>query len=467
MFATYLRRELSNRRRQTMIIAIGMALAIGLVIIVNAVSAGVRTAQEDVLASVYGIGTDITISQQAEPGTGGGGGFAFGADSGATDATGATSQNQLRLARGTASFDASMIDDITASTSVQAATGTLALSNMSFSGTAPQSTDGGGGGGGGGGFNVDSFTVDGISVDTTAVGPMSTVELVDGRMFDAADAGTNVVLLDSTYASSSALAVGDTVTIGTGTFEVIGTVASASADATTAADTYIPLDVAQTLAGLDGQVSSVYVQATSSSEIAALQTQLEASYPDASVNTQADLASSVSGSLGTASDLVSNLGTWLSVIVLAAAFMIAILFTISGVGRRTREFGTLKSIGWSNRRIVAQVSGESLVQGVIGGALGIAIGLVGILLVNLAAPTLSASATTQAAPAGGAGFGGGGGMGAAATAATTDVSLSAAVDPSMLLLAVGLAVLGGLVAGAIGGWRAARLRPAESLRSVA
>jgi ABC-type lipoprotein release transport system permease subunit len=36
----------------------------------------------------------------------------------------------------------------------------------------------------------------------------------------------------------------------------------------------------------------------------------------------------------------------------------------------------------------------------------------------------------------------------------------------MILLAIGLAVIGGLIAGAIGGMRAARLRPAEALRSV-
>mgnify|MGYP006137989475 CR=1 FL=1 len=36
----------------------------------------------------------------------------------------------------------------------------------------------------------------------------------------------------------------------------------------------------------------------------------------------AELASSVSGSLTTASDLVSNLGRWLSLIVLGAAFLI-------------------------------------------------------------------------------------------------------------------------------------------------
>jgi ABC-type antimicrobial peptide transport system permease subunit len=35
-----------------------------------------------------------------------------------------------------------------------------------------------------------------------------------------------------------------------------------------------------------------------------------------------------------------------------------------------------------------------------------------------------------------------------------------------VLVAVGLAIAGGLLAGAFGGWRAARLRPAEALRRV-
>jgi ABC-type antimicrobial peptide transport system permease subunit len=158
----------------------------------------------------------------------------------------------------------------------------------------------------------------------------------------------------------------------------------------------------------------------------------------------------------------------LSLIVLAAAFLIAILFTISGVTRRTREFGTLKAIGWSNGRIVRQVAGESLVQGLLGGAAGIAIGLVGILLLNLVSPTLTAGATTLAAPGAGGPGGGRGGFGQAAqAAATSDIALSAPVTVSVILIAVGLAVLGGLLAGAIGGWRASRLRPAEALRSVA
>jgi putative ABC transport system permease protein len=54
-----------------------------------------------------------------------------------------------------------------------------------------------------------------------------------------------------------------------------------------------------------------------------------------------------------------------------------------------------------------------------------------------------------------------------AASSTTEVVLNAPVTLSVVAIAIGLAVLGGLLAGAIGGWRASRLRPAEALRSVA
>ena len=44
MYWTYLRRELSGRKKQTTIVAFGLAVAVALVIMVNALSAGVRDA---------------------------------------------------------------------------------------------------------------------------------------------------------------------------------------------------------------------------------------------------------------------------------------------------------------------------------------------------------------------------------------------------------------------------------------
>ena len=53
------------------------------------------------------------------------------------------------------------------------------------------------------------------------------------------------------------------------------------------------------------------------------------------------------------------------------------------------------------------------------------------------------------------------------TASTAVVHLSAPVTVTAVVAAVVLAILGGLIAGGFGGWRAARLRPAAALSKVA
>ncbi|WP_309491579.1 hypothetical protein [Microbacterium sp. Se5.02b] len=83
MYGRYLRRELAGRKKQTVIVAIGLAVAIALVIVVNALTTGVRDAQTQALESVYGVGTDLTVTGAAtEPGQGEGPRFEFDADAG-------------------------------------------------------------------------------------------------------------------------------------------------------------------------------------------------------------------------------------------------------------------------------------------------------------------------------------------------------------------------------------------------
>jgi putative ABC transport system permease protein len=187
------------------------------------------------------------------------------------------------------------------------------------------------------------------------------------------------------------------------------------------------------------------------------------------------LANSVSGSLSSTASLANNLGKWLSIGVLIAAFLVAALFTMSAVGRRTREFGTLKAIGWTSRRVVRQVLGESIVTGLIGGIIGIAVGYAGAYTIDKVSPALTAAPATSSASntaggfpgGGGTAAGGGGFAGRATTAKDITVHLTAPVDIKILLLAVGLAILGGLIAGGLGGWRASSLRPADALSKVA
>ncbi len=360
---TYLRRELRHRRKQTAVVAVGLAVAIALVIVVSSVSAGVRDAQASVLESVYGVGTDVTVTQTAEPGAGGGGRFDFGEDQGSTDDDGATqlSQDRLGVQRGTASFAADALGTITGLDHVTSATATLSLESTSFSGELPQApqdgtdgtdgaqaapptdgaTSGDGRGFGGGSFDVSSFTVTGVDPASDAVGPLTTVEVADGRGLQAADADASVAVLDAQYAAQEDLAVGDTLTVAGTDLEVVGTVTSTTGDdVATASDVYVPLALAQTLSGLADQVTDVYVSVDSATDVEAVAAAIGSALPDASVSTQSDLAGDVTGSLSTASSLVGNLGTWLSAVVLLAAFGLAVLFTVSGVNRRTRELGT-------------------------------------------------------------------------------------------------------------------------------
>ena len=257
---------------------------------------------------------------------------------------------------------------------------------------------------------------------------------------------------------------------------------------------YIPLGVAQTLANMKNDVNTIYVTATSGQQINSVASTISKSVPGSTVTDQNTLASEVTGSISSAASLANNLGKWLAIAVLVAAFLLASLLTMSAVSRRVREFGTLKAIGWKSRRIVGQVMGESIVIGIAGGLLGVVLGFAGAALVGKFSGPLSATVGTNTGSAtpggsrffgggtgtgGGGGFGGGGGTGggtnpfrggfqsAARAADTVAVHLSAPVTIGAVVAAVVLAILGSLIAGSFGGWRAARLRPAEALSKVA
>ena len=61
MYGTYLRRELAGRKKQTTIVAIGLAFAIGLVIIVKALTAGLADAHAVALSTEDGGGAHVAV----------------------------------------------------------------------------------------------------------------------------------------------------------------------------------------------------------------------------------------------------------------------------------------------------------------------------------------------------------------------------------------------------------------------
>ncbi|MEU9664890.1 ABC transporter permease [Streptomyces bobili] len=481
MFFTYLRRELRRRRRAALVVASGLALGIALVIVVASVSSGMGKAQDKVLQSLYGLGTDMTVTKAAAPtaNTSERPRFQFDAQDGDSDAE---QSSDRVMVQGFQTLSAATVTEVGGQSGVSDAVGGLSLTVIKVNGQftrgqfqqgegGQQGGPGGGTGqpqgevqGGGANFDVDNYSVFGTDVTEPALGPLTSSKITSGRTFKTTETNAKVAVVDSAYAKEKKLKVGSTVTIKSVEYGVIGIATADSGDS--AANVYIPLTQAQTLSDSKDKVTTIYVQATDSQKIDSVKSAIQKNVSGTTVTTSADLADTVSGSLSTASSLATSVGRWLSVAVLVAAFLVAGLLTSSAVSRRVREFGTLKALGWKSGRVTRQVVGEAMVNGLLGGALGIALGLGGAYVVTAVSPTLQAE--MGGGTGGGQGGPGGGGFGGGrqAAARTLDVALTAPVSATTVAVAVGLAVAGGLIAGAFGGWRASRLRPADALRRV-
>jgi ABC-type antimicrobial peptide transport system permease subunit len=304
-------------------------------------------------------------------------------------------------------------------------------------------------------ITTEPYTIAGVDTSRPDIALVTPAQVTKGRYLAAA--GGRQVLLSTSYARNHGLKVGSSVNFNGTSFRVTGLVQPPLGGQS--ADVYLPLGQLQKIAGLKGLENVVLVRAKSSASVGAVEREITRALPGAQVASAKQVADRISGSLVDASNLSHSLGLALSILAACAAFLLAALLTLSSVGKRVRELGTLKALGWTQRLVVRQIVGEAIAQGVLGGLLGIALGVVLAAIVGALGPTLSASS-----PVGGSGelFG----LGAATRTATKAITLSAPITVWVLLIGLGLALFGGLLAGASGALRAARLRPADAMRQI-
>ncbi len=304
-----------------------------------------------------------------------------------------------------------------------------------------------------------TYTIAGVDPTTPDIGVVTASLVSSGRFIAASKgAGAHEALLSSTYASREGLKVGSKLDLNGTTFTVVGLVRPPLGGQT--ADVYISLPQLQVLASQKGSVNVLLVRAENGASVGDVQKQIETLYPRAQVASAKQVADSISGSLVDAASLSKRLGTALAVLAAVAAFLLAVLLTLSSVGKRVRELGTLKALGWTQWLVVRQVMGESLAQGILGGLVGVVLGLVVTAAIGAFGPTLTASSSTG----GGDGFFGLGEV--TARTVSDQVALTAPIAVGVVIAGFLLAVIGGLLAGAAGAFRASRLRPADALRQV-
>ena len=475
-YLRFLGAELRRRPGRTAVTALGLAVGVALVVIVSALSAGLDEAQEEALAPLTGVGTDMRVSRpltlpgRGEPGGPGAGSLSdreqrrldkenpeglFHFEPGELGEPGERFTTFQTLSSDL-SFPASKVRAIATLDGARDAAAALSLQTLRIEGEVPAPgtavnphTS----------YDITARNVTGVDVEGPRLAPVTPGQIREGVYFSRTpQKAHDEAIVDVGYARQNGIAVGDTTNVAGKRFDVVGLSAAPVGGA--ASNVYLELSRLQRLSDREGRVNVLLVRAESTASVDPLRREIRATLPGAVVVTATDLADSVSGSLVDAKNLSAKLGTALAIVALGAAFLIAILLALSSVQKRTRELGTLKALGWRQRLVVRQVSAESVVQALLGGVLGVALGIGGAAVIGALQLKLDAS-VAQAQASGSGPFGQG-----EVAAASTEVVLGAPIEFGLLLLAVGLAILGGLLAGAAGGLRAARLRPAEALRSI-
>nr|WP_071907401.1 ABC transporter permease [Methanobacterium congolense] len=366
-------------------IAIGIAAVVGLGLVTD----GLTTSTQKALTAGA---ADLTVVSVNSMGAGGAGGQGPGGDqSSATISTNSSTS--------TGTINETMVDNILDIGGVKDATGVLET----------------------------RFTVSGSQMPLTVMG-------MDGSKISLADAvitngstysSANEVIIGTTAAKTMNKTIGDTITLSNETFKVVGIYQTG--DVMEDGGVFMSLSALQSLTNSTGTVSSIMVKADNSNNTDSLTKTIESTYSN--LTTTDSMASM--GRMNNGLSVIET-GSWaVSLLAVLISAVIVVLTMVKSVVERTREIGVLKAVGWTSKRVLLMIIGESIVLAVMASILGVGFGIV-------FAEILSASNFLP--------------------------GIQLAFSAGLFLKAIGVAAVLGILCGLYPAYRASRLSPTEALR---
>jgi ABC-type lipoprotein release transport system permease subunit len=296
--------------------------------------------------------------------------------------------------------------------------------------------------------------------DHGQVGPAILRRYVDaGRFWEA---GRPEILVETAFAQQSGIKPGDRFTLAGATYMVAGLVDASRVPKVATANVYLPLAQAQRIAAASPQLQAVSPFAPSDvnllfisadqSRTAQLVSSLGALLgPKASISTPESFLKS----LGSLFALTDKFALIVSLIVIIVAVLITFKSMAANVAERRHEIGVLKAVGWTNRQVAMQITAESVCQCLIAAAGGLlaaflVVAALGLVSINIPIPW-EMSPSPHFMPGGG-------------DPVFKTLQLPIHISPGLALFAVALSVIvGGLTAGLLSR-QITRIKPSEILR---
>lgn len=373
-------------------IAIGVAAVIGVGLLTDGLSSSTQNALTAGAADF-----SVIAATSGDGGTGGPGG-----DSGQGGGMGS---QQL--------INESYVSQIQQISGVNNAVGVLrTMTDMSNSTSNSTDTDGG---------NFRSMTTL-IGIDSNAIS-MDDIVITNGSVYSN---GENEVIIGTTAAERSNKTIGDTISISNQTFEIVGIYETGNFQDDSGI--VMSLDTLQNITNNTGEVSLILVKADNGTDATELSSTIEDKFSD-----ELTTSTSLSGMERMNQGLdVINTGAWaISLVAILVGGIVVVITMLKAVSERTREIGVLRAIGWTKKRIMKMIIGESLLLSLIATVVGIVVG-VGIVEIL---------STTQLMP-----------------------GIMPSFSALLFLKGIGVALLLGILGGIYPAYRASKLKPTEALR---
>lgn len=217
--------------------------------------------------------------------------------------------------------------------------------------------------------NSPYFAVIGMDPADYKVAELS---ITDGRLYKN---NTNEIIVGKIAAENEEKDVGDTISLDNKEFKIVGIYESGNSMQDQGG--FTALNNSQELSDDDGMISSIYVKVKSGEDVDAVKERIDDKYGEnlTTISSLSDLEM-----VRNMIDMLNGASLAISLLAIIIGAVGIINTMLTSVFERTREIGVLKAVGWSDRKILIMIIGESIVITIVAGIIGSIAGVIGVEL---------------------------------------------------------------------------------------
>lgn len=195
---------------------------------------------------------------------------------------------------------------------------------------------------------------------------------INGSVFDE---NVNEIIVGKSLAEEENYTIGDKVDVYGNEFKITGIYETGSIFYDSAM--YTGLGKLQNLTDNEDKISSISIKIKKEANLTTVNDKIKSEYNNTlSTITTEEMAQTIDDTL----DMINSATTAIEALAIIIGGLGVINTMMMTVFERTREIGVLKSVGWTKKRILSMIMGESIVLTLISGIIGSILGVLAVFI---------------------------------------------------------------------------------------